>query len=908
MSDAASELLRRSAEQPCALLVEGEAGIGKTTAWLDVVAQARDTNFQILSTQSAAVEAVLAYTSLADLLADTDPTTWSRLPEPQRRGIDAMLLRSTPNSPTDQRAVAAGFVAIVEELARNRPVLLAIDDLQWLDSSSRAALAFAVRRFSGRVATLGTFRVQVPDHDAAWFQPSRPDALLRIRLQPMSIGELHGVLAQRLGRNFSRPTIIRIHERSGGNPWYAIELARVLADHDVRENVSLPDTLAAAVRARISSVSNDVQDMLLATACCAEPTTDLLADALDLDAEVVVERLEEAEDAGIVACEGIHVRFSHPLLAHGIYTESTAAQRRDMHRRMAEIIDQTELRARHLALAAVKSDAATIDALDAGAQMARTRGAPSAAAELLDLAIELGGDTPERRIESARHHFDAGDPARAGALLDDTARRLPRGVTRARAVHLLAVVRLLTDSFLSAATLLEDALTEAASDYALTVQMLIALAFSLLNAGRLDAALDRAEQAASEAETLGEAQLISQALTMRTMMRFLRGEGVDDAAVQRALSLEDPHAKASVAFRASAHTALLLAFTGELERADVAMASVKQRAIDQGEDGQLMFVLLHNALLGVWRGDFRQAAVIADETMELAQQLDGDLPLCIGHTVRGAVAAYTGREDVARHAAREAQAAARRSNALRLIEWPTTISGFLDTSLGNWASAAATLTPLMAFVQAVPNNTEIISASYMPDLAECFVRLGRLDEAEFLVDALERNGRRLDRAWMLAVGGRCRAMLWASRGDLGAALDAAEQAINEHDRLPMPFERARTQILLGQIQHRHRRKAVAVAILCDAADTFESLGTPLWAQRARAELSRIERDSLTIGDLTRAERQVAELAATGITLREIAATLFISRKTAETHLGHIYRKLGIHSRAELVRRFDQHPP
>jgi predicted Zn-dependent protease len=158
--------------------------------------------------------------------------------------------------------------------------------------------------------------------------------------------------------------------------------------------------------------------------------------------------------------------------------------------------------------------------LDAAADVARVRGAPVAAAELLDLAIHLGGDTPERRIELARHYFDAGDPARAGAMLEDALQRLPRGVIRAGAANTLAIVRLLTDNFLAAAGLLEDTFADAAEDLGLTVQMLITLAFARFNGGRLDAAITSAEQAVTEAERLGQPHLLSQALSMRTFVTF----------------------------------------------------------------------------------------------------------------------------------------------------------------------------------------------------------------------------------------------------------------------------------------------------------------------------------------------------------------------------------------------------
>ena len=170
-----------------------------------------------------------------------------------------------------------------------------------------------------------------------------------------------------------------------------------------------------------------------------------------------------------------------------------------------------------------------------------------------------------------------------------------------------------------------------------------------------------------------------------------------------------------------------------------------------------------------------------------------------------------------------------------------------------------------------------------------------------LIEELEQNGARLGRSWMLAVGARCRSMWLAATGDIAAAMRMAEHAMTEHDRLPMPFERARTKLLSGQLQRRQRQKETAAATLRDALEAFEAMGTPLWADRARAELARTNVAPRPEFVLTPSEQRVAELAATGMPNRDVAAALFISPKTVEANLARIYRKLGIKTRAELGR-------
>jgi DNA-binding CsgD family transcriptional regulator len=271
----------------------------------------------------------------------------------------------------------------------------------------------------------------------------------------------------------------------------------------------------------------------------------------------------------------------------------------------------------------------------------------------------------------------------------------------------------------------------------------------------------------------------------------------------------------------------------------------------------------------------------------------------IGLTLRAAVAAHVGRLGDARSDLSQAIAAAQRCGSRRLAEWPATIAGFVEVSSGDYQAALCALEPLLPMVELFPEASEIISSSFVPEAVQAMVGLGRLDDAEPLVEALERNGRRLDRAWTLAVGMRCRAMLQAAHGDVTGAMTSVELALAEHQRLAMPFERARAQLLSGQLQRRQRRRDAAGAALREARDTFAKLGTTVWAERAETELAR----GLSIRGrdpgLTATEERVADLAVSGLTNRDIAAAIFVSHKTVEVNLSRVYRKLSIRSRAEL---------
>jgi hypothetical protein len=316
---------------------------------------------------------VLAYTALADLLTGVAASTWADLPDPQRIAVDRVLLRDqAADAVTDQRAVAAAFLSVVERLTDDGPVLLAIDDLQWLDPSTLHVIAFAARRLSGPVGLLATIRSEPDTGDvASWLQLPRPDAIQRVTVRPLSSRALHTVVSNALERPIPRAAMARIHEISAGNPFYAIELGRALNDS---AGEVLPGTLAELVRARVGSLDPAVQDVLLAAACLATPTVELVGAAAATEHDRLIELLEAAERHGIIFIEGNRIRFTHPLLASGVYTDASPTQRRLMHRRLAGVVNETELRARHLALASTTADPEVLGALDA-ARRPRTRGA-----------------------------------------------------------------------------------------------------------------------------------------------------------------------------------------------------------------------------------------------------------------------------------------------------------------------------------------------------------------------------------------------------------------------------------------------------------------------------------------------------------------------------------------------------
>jgi DNA-binding CsgD family transcriptional regulator len=272
----------------------------------------------------------------------------------------------------------------------------------------------------------------------------------------------------------------------------------------------------------------------------------------------------------------------------------------------------------------------------------------------------------------------------------------------------------------------------------------------------------------------------------------------------------------------------------------------------------------------------------------------------------GLVEAHLGRADPARLAALEGLRVAEAAGEILLQILNLAVLGFLELSLGRPAEADAYLSRAVELEQAM-GVREPAYFRIVPDEVEALVGLGRLDEAESLLAPLEDAGRSLDRAWAMATGARCRALVFAARGDLQGASDAADEAVRHHDRLPLPFELGRTLLVRGTVQRRAKRKREARDTLTQALEIFEGLGAAAWSVRTRAELARIGGRAASSVDLTPTEARVAELVAAGSTNREAADALFVSVHTVEANLKRIYRKLGIRSRTELASKLPSGP-
>jgi DNA-binding CsgD family transcriptional regulator len=894
--DRIARLLDSVGGGPAVLAFEGPAGIGKTTVWSAGVERARASGFATLTCRPTASEVRLSYAGLADLLVDLDPGVVDELPRPQGRALDAALLRADDDRMADPRATAAGFLSVLDRLAESSPVLVAIDDLQWLDEPTRRVVEFAVRRCTGPIAVVTTNRRgEGSGRTDELLLPRDESRLQRLQLGPMSLGALHHVIRQRTGRSLTRPSLTRITETSAGNPFYAVELARSI-DSDATALAALPASLQSVVEERLHSLAAPVLHALLVASALGEPRVSTVAAAVgDQDA---LGRLGEAEDAGVVELIGGHVRFSHPLLAASVYSTASPTVRRELHRQLSGLVSDAEERARHLALSAVGPDPETIAALDAAAAQARARGAPSVAAELLDLARALGDDDPIRSIQAAHDGFDAGDLAGAQRLLEAAIAVMPPGPARAGALARLGMIRFEIAGSPDAATLCERAVDEADGDVGLRCSVALEAAFVLFNSGRGRDAQAVATRAVDDADELGDDGLLAEALACKVIIGFLLGDGTDEVSLARARDLEDADRRTHVVNQPLPLTGLIAWYSGRPDEALDVFAEVRQRCLDRGMEGEMWLMSAHFVAAACAAGKMETAHALVEELVEQARLVGTEQTDAFAQVARAQLLAWEGEVEAARAAGTKALAEFGEGQP---ATWPVLAYGALgmaELSVDDAAAAAEWLEPLARTAATVVGEPGAIP--FFADAPEALIALGRIDDAEPFIELLEASGRRRDRLWARAVGARCRALVHAAQGRSDDATDAFGTALAAHEEMPqLRYDRARTLLQWGRLQRRTNRRRDARESLLEAAALFEEGGTAQWARNAREELERLGLRPGTDSELTPSEHQVAELAASGMTNREVAAALFVSPKTVEAHLGRVYRKLGIRSRAEL---------
>lgn len=895
---AVQDLLDGVGSGPATLALWGEAGIGKTTIWAAGVDAGGSLGFTTFQCRPAIAELRLTYAGLTDLLARLDEAVLDDLPGLQRQALNAALLRGPEGEPSpDPRAVAAGLLSVFERLTPVGPVLVAIDELQWLDEPTRRVVEFAIRRVHGPLAVLTAERAdQAPDAHTA-LAPANSARLRQLQVAALDVGPLHRLLKRNTGRAFSRPTVLRIAERSGGNPFFALQIARSLPEPATSADV-LPTGLKQLVAGQVDALAAPVREALVMASAAADPRVELIERA-SADRDIVA-RLAAAEDSGLIEISAGRVRFTHPLWASAVYDSASPTRQRAIHRGLSEVVDHVEERARHLALAATGPDEQTLRAVDAATDHARRRGSSSAAAELAELAIRLGATDPALRVRAAHDHFDAGDVTRARQLLEGVLAELGPGTLRADALGLLGTLVYQGEGYARGIELLEQALVEAGDDPATRASVAMELGMAVSNAGRFANLLTCASIAWEEAERAGDDGLLAEALAASAMAQYLLSQGLDEQCLERGLALEDPDRRSHAVMWPSLNAAVVYEWTHQLDRARAGFVDVYARCIERGAESDLWFVQAHLVLTALWSGDVEAAEQHLAELTERAQMSNTDTLPAFATAMHTIVAAWTGDVDEVRAHASDVLEELARSQFAGASLYLVAALGRFELSVGNPAGAVQYLGPA-AEALAATSMAEL--AMVYADVAEALIALGRLDEAAPIVERLAANGGRPGGDWTAALARHTQGLLFAARGQMDEALAAYDGALAGYAEFgEARFERARTLLVEGQLRRRRNERRLARESLDDAARLFEHVGAGQWAARARSELDRLGTQPGSGDQLTAREAQIASLAASGLTNREMAAALCVSTKTIEAALARAYRKLGIRTRAELGRR------
>ena len=536
--------VREGEGESSALVLDGEAGIGKTTLFEATLAGAREHGFAVFSCRPAGAETAFSFAALADLLKPLLPEGLERLPVPQRRALSAaLLLEEADGSAPDERAIAFAVSKLLGE--QDGPLLVAVDDVQWLDAASASVLAFAARRLAAAPVAILAARRSSGDEAAplGLDRAFADERLRRLRLGPLSLGATHRLLRERLGVSFPRPTLVQLHDTSGGNPFYALELGRALDRSGARaatgERLTVPTSLTELVSARLAALPEEVRELLEPLAVLGEPTVSIV-EAMTSEPTTVSERLRVAQAAGIVQLNEAHVRFSHPLLSAQVEAELDPDRRRSLHRRLAALVGDQEERARHLALGARAPSAKVADELETASASAASRGASGAAAELAELSVSLtpaaAGDLGRRRRQllAADLHYASGDAERSRLILEPLLEQLQPGVERARV--LLRLGRQ-ADDFERSERLLEQSFVDAAPDPRLRAEIVIALNVTVFLRRGPAAAVKMARELAHVVEESGDLVLLAIFLARLSFSELIAGE-VSPGLLERALELE----------------------------------------------------------------------------------------------------------------------------------------------------------------------------------------------------------------------------------------------------------------------------------------------------------------------------------------------------------------------------------
>ena len=874
------------------MVLRGEAGIGKTALLEYLIGSASD--MTVLRAVGVESEMELPYASLHQLCAPLLHRV-ARLPDPQRGAVEVVFGLSAGPAP-DRLLVGLGVLSLFSELAEEGPLLCVVDDAQWLDQASVRTLAFVALRLLAEPIGI-VFAAREPTEGL--------DHLAGLEVRGLSNGDARALLGTTVGFILDRRVRERIIAETHGNPLALLELPRGLDAAQLAVGFGrvdprpLPGRIEETFIRRLELLPPDARRLLLLAA--AEPVGDPLllwraAEQLSIDPRSA----DLAESEGLLAISE-RVIFRHPLVRSAVYRSAAIQDRRAAHLALAEATDpevDPDHRAWHLAAATTGPDEEVAAVLERSADRARARGGVAAAAAFLKRSVALTRD-PRRRAEraltAAQAHLQAGAFDAALQLLGSVEAGSLDEFGRARVDLLRGQVELASNWGGEAPQLLLTAARRLESlDPALARETYLdAWAAAMFAGGAASIGMLReVSLAALTAPQPTSAPRPSDLLLHGFSVLVTEGRAAAAATLRRAVST---FAAEEIAQAEGLRWGWLVSIAAEALWDDEGWWAVNDRQVQSvREAGLLVHLPIYLGSLGVvavLRGDFATAGSLIGEADAIAEATGTRVARYAALVLAGFRGSEAEASAVIEVEVNNAAAAGQGSG----IQWGHWMSGLLYNGLGRYEQAL-----VEAQRASADGLVKAVSVWALVEVIEAASRIGRMGLAGEALARLSEAANVGDNDWGLGVLARSRALV--SEGEDAEA--SYREAIERLGRTQLRPELARAHLVYGEWLRRENRRLDARAQLRIAHDLFTSIGMEAFAERARSELQatgeHVHRHTVeTRDELTRQERQIAELARDGLSNPEIGARLFLSPRTVEWHLRHVFTKLGIRSRREL---------
>ena len=877
------------------LVLHGQPGIGKT-ALLDYSLE-HASGMDVLHVCGVESEADLPYAGLHALLRPALGQI-DGIPATQARALRTALALEEGGE-ADRLASYAGTLSLLAEAAEQTPILVLVDDAHWLDRSSLEALVFAARRLAGESVA---FVFASRDLESVL---TLAKGLPRLELGGIDHDASLELLRERWGGSLAPSVAERIISGADGSPLALLDVPALLSEREragldpLRAPLPISTRIERSVQALVATMPADARSSLLRAA------------AGDGRLGVTPDALGPAVDAGLIGIRDGAVTFRHPLVRDALYHAASADERRAAHLELAALYSDesdADRRAWHLAAATEGPDESVAEGLEAAAERARLRGGYASQARALERAAELSADDQSRcrRLhEAAVAAYWAGEAVNAIHLAEEALPLATDPLLHADVVHRLAVIAdwhgNWKDKIVSDERLFEEARQLEGSDPRRAAGLLGVVLQRRFQALSTRDALELARRRLDLVEPLGGERHF-RAIQDLARALSLNGDADDAAAaIDQVLSLHG--AEGALAFATNVAEPLIW-----LERYDQGRALLSASIAEARADGnlvRLMFELTNLALLELRTGRFSQALTYAAEAADLAEHSGNDYFHACNLATLARLDAVRGRADDCKERAERASALAEQLGDELIRSESRMALAHLALAAGDPGEAIVQLEPIAQLAE----QNEVREPSvlpFAPDLIEARIRSGDSASAGADLDRLEGLAEATSRGWALAAVERYRGTLASGDefdGRFGRALELHEAAQGS------PLELARTRLCYGERLRRERRRVDAREQLRGAIEIFDGAQAEPWSERARAELrasgeSIPRRDPTAPEKLTPQELQISLLVAEGKTNRDVGAALFLSPKTIEYHLTHVYRKLDLHSRAELIRLFS----